>query len=117
MIPPTSPTSLLWAFQLRRQQMNVAVRIDALEAAVRQRYDDADLRSMVEEVREEVRELAKRIEAVEANVDALKKGGQGLTVEDDGEEQQAEGSGIEDLGTGALRPFIVSTFGHAGECD
>lgn len=107
MMPPKSPTSLLWAFELRRQHMSVALRIDALEAALRQRDDDAHIRSILDDVREEVRELAGRIGALEANVGALREAEveNAGTVEDGGEEQEAKMGGMfgTELATGALR--------------
>ncbi len=82
------------------------MRIDALEAALRQRDDDAHIRSMLDNVKDEVRELARRIGAVEANVDALREVEVEIarTVEDEGEEQEAEMGGIfgTEMATGAL---------------
>lgn len=70
--------------------MNVALRIDALEAALRLRDDETGLLSLVEEVKGEVRELARRIGAVEAVVAASRRVEGAWTVEDEREVQGRE---------------------------
>lgn len=70
--------------------MNVALRIDALEAALRLRDDETGLLSLLEEVRGEVRELARRIGAVEAVVAASRRVGGAWTVEDEREVHEGE---------------------------
>lgn len=95
--------------------MNVALRIDALEAALRLQNDETGLLSSVEEVRGEVRELARRIRAVEADVAASRRVEGAWTVEDEREVQEGERArrvGSERV-IGALRlvDVVVFTFG------
>jgi len=96
--------------------MSVALRIDALEAALRQRNDETDIRSMLDEVRAEVRELARRIGVVEANVNAPRKVENAGTVEDEREEQEAERVGMfgTEMATGVFRILVVASSIYSG---
>ena len=83
--------------------MSFSLRIDALEAEFRRRDDeDGGIRSMVEEIRDEIRELGKRVGTVEADLDALKRGKGSGRVGGGGGEQDADRIDMEAMSTGAL---------------
>ena len=91
--------------------MSVALRLDALEAILqRSRGEETEMRSMMEEVKGEVRELARKIGAVEEVVDALRRGEELGTVEHPREEQERERVNME-VATGTLHLPAVFTFG------
>ncbi|KAI9878254.1 MAG: hypothetical protein M1830_001433 [Pleopsidium flavum] len=115
---PSSPTSLLWAHQLRRENTHLLSRLDALEKAFeaeRRTHDEEEEKGRVEkvvgvvdEVREEVRGLRERVEVLEGEVERRGKDCDGMDVRVGALERREEDlAGVgEDLDRGELRVFL-----------